>query len=142
MGILLDLLNCQNVGKDIAKVITDCKIEGIGDLTAESIANGIEKYREEILEVYGNFDVQGTVVSADALRICITGGIKYPGKRNALNKLIASKGHIPVDDVSKTTSYLVCNSPSSSSKYKNAEKYGIPIISEEPLINEILSAKD
>lgn len=140
--LLLDLLNCQNVGRDIIKTITDLNIEGIGDLTAESIANGIEKYREEILEVYGNFDVQGTVINADALRICITGGIKYPGKRNALNKLIASKGHVPVDDVTKTTSYLVCNSPSSSSKYKNAEKHGIPIISEEYLINEILSAKD
>ena len=136
--MLLDLLNCQNVGQDIVKAIVDCKIEGIGELTAETIANGINKYRDEILEVYSNFDVQGTVVSADALRICITGGLKYPGKRNALNKFIASKGHIPTDDVSRNTNYLVCNAPSSSDKYRKAEKYGIPIITEEILLNEVI----
>ena len=124
---------------DIYQCIISAGIEGIGELTASTIASGIEKYRYEMLQVFNNFEVQDTVIGDDALRICITGGLKYPGKRNALNKFIASKGHIPVDDVSKNTDYLVCNSPSSSDKYRKAEKYGIPIITEETLLNDVIA---
>ncbi len=60
--------------------------------------------------------------------VAITGSLSKP--RAELIKELIKQG-IQVGSVSKSTKYLICNDPSSSSKTQKAEKLGIKIINEE-----------
>lgn len=70
-------------------------------------------------------------------KIAITGGLKHFKNRNELVKAIESHGGKVIGSVSKNTTWLINNSPnSSSSKNVTAQKLGIPIITEEEFINQ------
>ncbi len=71
-------------------------------------------------------------------QLCITGTLSQ--KRNVIENQIRQAGGMPSSSVSKNTSYLVTNAPSSSSKYRKAVELGIKIISEEELA-KILAQK-
>lgn len=66
------------------------------------------------------------------LKFVITGKLTKFKNRNEFKKLIENNGGKVVDSVSKNTSYLINNDiTSTSGKNKEAQKLGIPIISEE-----------
>ena len=60
--------------------------------------------------------------------ICITGALSKP--REEYKFLLEKIGAKVVSSVTAKTNFLVCNEASSSSKYKDAQKLGIPIVSE------------
>ena len=66
------------------------------------------------------------------LKFVITGKLTKFKNRNEFKELIESNGGKVIDSVSKNTSYLINNDiTSTSGKNKEAQKLGIPIISEE-----------
>lgn len=72
----------------------------------------------------------------------ITGSLNIFTNRKALQAKIEELGGKAADSVSKKTSYLINNdSESSSSKNKNAKKFGVPIITEEEFLNIINNQK-
>lgn len=68
--------------------------------------------------------------------ICITGTLSKP--REEYKYLLEKIGAKVVSAVTSKTDFLVCNEASSSSKYKEAQKLGIPIIKEEELVNNLV----
>lgn len=72
--------------------------------------------------------------------ICITGSLKLHKNRDELAKRIQDHGGKVVSGVSKNTTWLITNNPSSgSSKNISAQRLGIPIITEEEFVNLYLS---
>lgn len=67
--------------------------------------------------------------------ICITGALSRP--REEYKALLESVGAKLVSSVSAKTDFLVCNEESNSSKYKDAKKYGIPILTEQDLLKNL-----
>lgn len=65
--------------------------------------------------------------------ICVTGKLNH-FTRDSMNEKIASLGAKAVGSVSKSTSYLITNEASGSSKYKKAVELGVPIITEEEFL--------
>ncbi|MEY3902892.1 MAG: hypothetical protein RL189_2198 [Pseudomonadota bacterium] len=68
--------------------------------------------------------------------ICITGALSQP--REIYARKLEKLGAKVASSVSAKTSYLVCNEESGSSKYVQAKKLGIPILTEAQLV-EMLS---
>lgn len=67
--------------------------------------------------------------------IVITGDVKHFTNRNALKAWVEEHGGKLTGSVSKNTDYLVTNTPNSgTSKNKDAQRLGIPIITEDELI--------
>lgn len=64
--------------------------------------------------------------------ICITGSLSRP--RSEYKKILDRVGAKLSDGVSGTTSFLVCNEASGSSKYKQAVKFSVPILTEDELM--------
>jgi DNA ligase (NAD+) len=72
--------------------------------------------------------------------ICITGSLKLHKNRDELAKRIQEHGGKVVSGVSKNTTWLITNNPSSgSSKNISAQRLNIPIITEEEFVNLYLS---
>ena len=70
--------------------------------------------------------------TCDGLKFVITGKLVEVKNRNELKALIEKNGGKVVDSISKSTNYLINNDiNSTSSKNKEAQKLGIPIISEK-----------
>lgn len=67
----------------------------------------------------------------------ITGSLNHFTNRDEAKEKIESLGGKVAGSVSKKTSYLVTNESSGSSKYNKAIELGIPIITEEELLNMI-----
>ena len=67
----------------------------------------------------------------------ITGSLQYFTNRDAAKSTIESYGGKVSGSISAKTSYLVCNEDSNSGKSKKAKELGIPIITEEELIEMI-----
>ena len=61
--------------------------------------------------------------------ICITGALSKP--REEYKYLLEKIGAKVVSTVTSKTDFLVCNEASSSSKYKEAQKLPIPVVTEE-----------
>lgn len=82
--------------------------------------------------------VQGPEKKTKVLSVVITGKLSKP--RDELAKELSDLGVDVCDSVTKKINYLVCDAPSSSSKYVKAVKLGIPIITEMELL-KCLSSK-
>lgn len=67
----------------------------------------------------------------NGLTFVITGSLNRFKNRKELEDNIVSNGGSVSSSVSKNTCYLICNKPSTSSKYKKAESLEIPIIDED-----------
>ena len=150
-------LSIPDVGRSTAKTIAsrfeDCKdfivratdfdweeLDGIGIQTAskidEFIQDNIDKIREIAEEL--NFETADNVVVSNVLVnkiFCITGSLNYFANRDEAKEKIESLGGKVSGSVSNKTSYLVNNDVNSTSgKNKKAKELGVPIISEEELI--------
>lgn len=66
--------------------------------------------------------------------LCVTGKLNH-FTRDSINEKITSLGAKAVGSVSKSTSYLITNEASGSSKYKKAVELGVPIITEEEFLS-------
>jgi len=105
------------------------EVEGIG-ITVGSYIRGNQYTCNETLEEleYLGLKLKERATGVlDGKILCITG--KLPMKRDALVRMIESKGGTWKNSVTKKTNYLVTDNPSSgSSKNKKAEQYGTEII--------------
>ena len=73
------------------------------------------------------------------MKIVITGKLVLSKNRNELKARIEAAGGKVVDSVSSQTTYVICNDPNStSSKIKNAEKFHIPVLTEQEFIQNYL----
>ena len=76
-------------------------------------------------------------------KFVVTGPLnKIQGDRQGLKFVLAKKGHKLVSAISKQVDYLITNSPNSgTTKNNDAKKLGIPIITEDELIERFLDGK-
>jgi len=98
-------------------------------------------YQKMIKDVFTYFgdrvsDDEGLVNTQ--YNVAITGKVSLP--RTKWTKLYGDVINVS-DTVNKNTNYLVCNEPSTSSKYKKAQELNIPIISENKMISIINQAR-
>ena len=115
-------------------------LEGMAEVSTTNILNSLMsnmKLLDELIP-YLELDVPklSSIGKLNGFNICVTGEL-YSMNRNQAKELIENNGGKFQSGVSKTTDYLVCNSPSSSSKYKAAMTYGTKIINESDLLNMI-----
>ena len=113
------------------------QVNGIGEVMAEKICNGLAENKEWIAELRKQFRLkksEKTEANASKGTVCFTG--KSTKTRSEMQKVAAEKGYTPVDSVSKDLTILVCaDLNSTSSKMLKAQKFGIRIMSEEEFWN-------
>ncbi|MFW5827915.1 MAG: BRCT domain-containing protein, partial [Alkalispirochaeta sp.] len=125
--------------------------EGIADITAEQIAQGIRDVyplMEELLRT-GAITVEegaGAVAGNESLPLegqtyCFTGSLATMSRSEAERRVVANGGQAR-SSVTSNVDYLVTNEPGAgSSKLKKAAELHIPVISEEEFL-ERLPEKD
>ena len=126
------------------------EIDGIGEVTAAAWVRFFEDPRnnaevDELLKVLSLKDdsekdsgntTSGTDLSG--LTFVITGEVNYFKNRRELQDTIEKLGGKATSSVSKSTNYLINNDiNSTSSKNKNAKKFGVPIITEDDFLKMI-----
>lgn len=120
------------------------ELDGIGVQTASKINRFIRSHINEIRELAKELtfiESKNTNMSDSPLAnksICVTGKLEY-FTRDSINEKISSLGAKAVSSVSSKTNFLVCNNPSSSSKYKKAIELNVKIITEDEFIKMINS---
>ena len=109
----------------------------------EAMNDSINDYIEKNVVMIGNLakemyfekpQIISDGVSLSGLTFVITGSLEHFANRDEAKEKIESLGGKVSNSVSSKTSYLVCNEPSGSSKYKKAQSLGIQTINEEDLI--------
>jgi len=113
-------------------------IEGIGDINAEKIINGLVKLERDMIDLLEtkkiNIESQTKNGLLSGKSFCITGKLNIIS-RNEAKELIISLGGQFKSGVTKTLTYLVTNDPSSgSSKNTKARDLGIEIITESEFL--------
>lgn len=113
------------------------KVPNIGEITAKKIYDGIQERKPIILALNSAINIVG---SADGplsgKSMCITGTLSKP--RKAIEKMIMDRGGVVKGSVGMGLSYLITNdSNTTSSKMKNAQKYGVQVITEKDLYTMI-----
>ena len=91
---------------------------------------------EDILSKSGEeVEIPSGELLFENLTFVMTGSLEHYKNRNELKTAIEEKGGKVTDSVTKNTDYLINNDIlSTSSKNKKAKQLGIPIITEEQLI--------
>lgn len=151
LAVFLDALGIDGLGtttaKEVAKKFKTLKgvsrvsvgdlenIEGIGELTATKIIEGLELMSLEICELSAVVDVVDIVESTGNLKgksFCLTGAMSKP--RKDIEKAIEAAGGEIKSSVGKGLSFLVqADASSTSSKTEKAAKCGTKVISEDEL---------
>lgn len=112
-------------------------IKGFGD----EMDNAINKFdyteADELVKLFTFAETKAKESDKFAgITFCVTGKLKMFKKRDDLKADIESKGGKMTSTVSSKTNYLVTNTPDSGTeKNKQAQKLGIPIITEEDYLN-------
>lgn len=107
-------------------------IDSIGEKRADVIIHGLEE-NKHILDGLKNIGltIQSSGGKLKGKCFCITGKLSEPRKN--IEEFIVEHGGEPTGIKNIDGMYLVCNNPSTSSKYMKAIKMGIPIITEDDL---------
>lgn len=133
---------------DILAFLTECmhtnytSIEGIGEKTANSIKEWLDKNYMEVFDLSKEFEFaiekKQTVVDNpfSGKTLCVTGKLNH-FTRDSINTKIAELGAKSAGSVSKNTDYLITNEASGSSKYKKAVELNIQIITEAQFLSMI-----
>jgi DNA ligase (NAD+) len=113
-------------------------VDGLGDITAKTIADGLALLGPEMDALLAMGVVRILPPSAlgpfSGKSFCFTGELKTM-KRPEAEGLVRSLGGTPKPSVTKGLSYLVTNDPfSGSDKNKKAASYGVGIIDEEEFL--------
>jgi DNA ligase (NAD+) len=112
-------------------------IEGIGELTARKIIDGLAAMWptvERLLQVIEVIDVQEVAGNLKGSSFCITGALSKP--RKFFESLIEQNGGTITSGVNKKLNFLVVGEDSGS-KLDKAKRLGIPTISEVELMKMI-----
>lgn len=148
IGLSNARLLCQHYRNDLQAMLAASTeeltaIDGIGPVIAGSFTDYFadEQHRIELKDLLGeveieqeNFSEEGRVF--DGKVFVITGSLEHFKNRNNLKALLEEKGAKVAGSVSSKTSYLINNdSTSASSKNKRARELGVPVITEEELID-------
>lgn len=147
---------CRHFGYDVVKTLTAAKeelmaIEGVGEVIAESYVKWFnnpanQELFEDMLseaELIIPQDMQAAPSAAgkpgiNRKTIVITGDVKQFANRSAFKVWVESHGGKVTGSVSKNTDFLVTNTPNSgTSKNKKAQELGIPVITEQELIDMV-----
>jgi DNA ligase (NAD+) len=114
-------------------------IEGIGDLMADSIVNGLSELSDmidKLVDYVDILDVQEATGALAGKTFCITGSLSR-GKKE-VGKDIEDAGGTMKSSVGKGLDYLIMADPNStSSKAEKARKLGTKCISEDELLGLI-----
>lgn len=105
------------------------EISGFGEKMNKSIKDFDYSEIESVIP-YLTFK-SSSIGGLTGITFCITGTLSR--KRDDIVKDIEDLGGQVSGSVTKNTDYLVCNSPSGSSKYKKATELGVKVITEEEL---------
>jgi len=110
------------------------KIAGIGHVTAKIIVEGITYYKNEMYRLLSlnKIAIKKPIIgSLSGIKFCFTGQLESMSREYG-KKLVEELGGIYKSSLTKDTTYLITNDPSSgSSKNTRALKYGTKIISED-----------
>ncbi len=146
---------CSHFGYDVIKTLNASKeelkgIEGVGEAIAESYVKWFENpVNQEMFEdLMSEVDltvpetkqpVQCTGKSGiRGKTIVITGDVRHFVNRNAFKIWVEDHGGKLTGSVSKKTDFLVTNTPNSGTgKNKDAQKLGIPVITEQEIIDMV-----
>jgi len=143
----------KSQGKEIAKWLKDfynflnsdfgnfVRIDGIGEITANSIISYIAKNREQLealskqLDIESYYEQPQATTSITGKTFVITGSVNHYDNRKALQAEIESLGGKVSGSVSNKTDYLINNdNTSTSGKNKKAMELGVKIITEDEYI--------
>src|SRR5579885_41562 len=114
------------------------QVPGVGPTKAQSLADGLRKYQQVILDLLKNgvkikARVQGKLTGKS---VCFTGSMK--NKRPVLEKMASEAGADVKSSVGKGLTYLVIADPNStSSKAQAARKLGTTLISEDEFLDMV-----
>ena len=150
-------LNIPKIGPNTAKILANqyktldavrnltvldivSDIERAGEESARKLVQGLNQASEEIdalLKFISIDDLNSKCKgqSFSGMTICITGTLSVD--RNVWKEKIENNGGKFSTSVSKNTTCLICNQKSSSSKYTKAVSLGIPIYTEDWLIDKL-----
>lgn len=115
-------------------------IDGVGEVTYSSLSSSLERIKSymQYVTIGANNNYVDTSAPVEAgkekLKFCISGALTQ--KKSYYEKIILDAGHLYMTSVTKDLSYLVTKEEGTS-KVVKAQKYGIPVIGEEELL-EIL----
>lgn len=119
-------------------------IDGFGTIKSNNILNfdytDIDIITEKYLTITNDL-LTVTNSELDNMNICITGRLSIVKNRDELIDLIKRHGGKVQSSVNTKTSFLVANKEENSTKYNQAIKLGIPIITEKELIENYLTIK-
>lgn len=113
-------------------------LEGMSDISTINVLGSIIANMPLLEKLIANLELEVPNTNSmqskiKGMNICVTGEL-YSMPRSKMKEVLESRGAKLQSGVSKTTDYLVCNSPSGSSKYTTAVKLGVKIIDENKLI--------
>ena len=136
----------NTAGTKISKVVSNldqlttevCKQAGLGDKATANFMNWYETEYQELKEFLPfTFDeISCNTPSENAKTVCITGKLSSFKTKSLAAQALADAGFRAVDNITKTTDYLVDEDNKNSSKRQKADEYGITII---PNLNDFLN---
>ena len=133
---------CEMMESGAAKRFLE--IDGFGETMYQSLVNWKEKHWGEFLELKNEFNFINakteqnyTNINLNGKTCVITGSLNHFENRDQLKDLLISLGAKVSGSVSTKTFALICNDDAGSSKSKKAASLGIPVWSEEQLLEYI-----
>jgi len=111
----------------------------VGEVVFLSIVNYCGKYAELIDDLDSLIGMTGTEQAVGPLTgksFCITGDL-LAGSRNEVSRRIEEAGGVVKSSVSRHLNYLIQGTETGKTKRAAAEKYGIPVITEQQLFKMI-----
>lgn len=148
IGLATAKLICKHFGNDLNATVTAginelLAIDGIGETIADSFCSyfsdieNADMFERLIAELNIIQEQVSTNTAMNGVTICVTGDVDIFPNRRAIKDLVENLGGKLTSSVSRSTTYLVTNDTSSGSrKNKDAEKYGIPILTEKEFIDK------
>lgn len=115
-------------------------MEGVSDITANKIVSYFATNSDVLDELLKYIEFKEVVAvevgtKFKGLTFVVTGKVNKFKNRDELKAYIKNQGGKVTSSISEKTSYLVSNEASNSSKSVNAKKLGVPVITEEELLN-------
>lgn len=152
LSVFLDALGIDGLGTTTSKLVAKnfkqlkmvmyvknpavlTAMEGIGELTARKIIEGLEAMNETVTKLAAIIDIQDVVEATGNLKgssFCLTGAMSKP--RKEIEKAIEAAGGEVRSSVGKGLTYLVmADATSTSSKSEKARKLGTQMLGEVEL---------
>jgi DNA ligase (NAD+) len=121
-----------------------CTIKGYSTISATKIVDGLKKIGAQIDSLLKHIELQDTSTGGKLIgqSFCFTG--EMTNTRSFYQALVTKHNGKNDSTVTKTTTYLVCNSNKGSSKSRKAEQYGVKIINEDDfmkIVGETIDSK-